>query len=350
MTATSSVPITRGATANPLTKFSDVHPRQAQWLWPNWLPLGRLAVLDGDPGLGKSTLLFDLAARVSKDGIMPDGSAGVSGGVIILNAEDDAVEVIQPRLVAAGADLERIFHLGEIDSGNGCRQARIPDDVPMLGRLIVDRGARLLIIDPMAAFLAGAEVSSDQHIRRVLRQVSAMAQEHGCTVVCVRHLNKGDSANAIYRGCGSIGVIGHARSGLLVALDPEDEEARILAVTKCNMARRPTSLRFAVEDHQGVSRIAWRGTASYQANHLVERPLNAGQRLRRQEARACEEFLRESLSGFAKPIQSIKAECGEAGFSLRTTERAAQSLGLVLTRKYGLNMWGMPGGGRRDEG
>src|SRR5271168_336182 len=80
---------TENPIANPLSKFSDVQPRPPAWLWPNWLPLGKLAILDGDPGLGKSTLLFDLAARVSNNGVMPDGSAGASGAVIILNAEDD---------------------------------------------------------------------------------------------------------------------------------------------------------------------------------------------------------------------------------------------------------------------
>src|SRR5277367_1808328 len=80
---------TEDLTANPLSRFSDVRPRPAAWLWPNWLPLGKLAILDGDPGLGKSTLLFDLAARVSNNGVMPDGSAGASGAVILLNAEDD---------------------------------------------------------------------------------------------------------------------------------------------------------------------------------------------------------------------------------------------------------------------
>src|SRR5271154_3260381 len=118
MSTTASQPPTYDPTANPLSRFSDVRPRPAAWLWPNWLPLGKLAILDGDPGLGKSTLLFDLAARVSNNGVMPDGSAGVSGVVILLNAEDDPAETIQPRLAAAGANPERVFHLGAIDADN----------------------------------------------------------------------------------------------------------------------------------------------------------------------------------------------------------------------------------------
>jgi hypothetical protein len=330
--------------ANPLSKFSDVRPRPAAWLWPNWLPLGKLAILDGDPGLGKSTLLFDLAARVSNNGVMPDGSAGASGNVIILNAEDDPAETIQPRLAAAGANPERVFHLGEIDAGNRRRQVQIPDDTPLIGRLIAQQDARLLIIDPLLAFLAGADANCDQHIRRVLQQISALAHEHGCAVICVRHLNKGASPKAVYRGSGSIGMIGHARTGLLVAQDPDDDAERVLAVSKCNMGVKPASLRFALLDHDGVSRIVWRGTAPYQANDLVERPPSAAQRQLRRAERRCEDFIRRLLRDHGVTIQGVKEECQEAGFSLRTTERAAHNLGLVWTRQYGMNMWSLPKG------
>jgi putative DNA primase/helicase len=85
-----------------LARFTDVRERAAAWLWPNWVPLGKLAILDGDPGLGKSTLLFDLAARVSKDGIMPDGAQGTIGSVIIANAEDDPEDTIKPSAWCCG--------------------------------------------------------------------------------------------------------------------------------------------------------------------------------------------------------------------------------------------------------
>jgi hypothetical protein len=127
-----------------------------------------------------------------------------------------------------------------------------------------------------------------------------------------------------------------------VAQDPDDDAQRIVAVSKCNVAVKPASLRFALEDHEGVSRIAWRGTAPYRANDLVERPPSADQRQRRQTERACEDFIRRLLDRFAMPIRSVKSECQEAGFSLRTTERAAHNLGLIRTRDYGMNMWRFP--------
>jgi RecA-family ATPase len=289
----SSQAVTHDPTDNPLAKFSDVHAKPAAWLWPNWLPLGKLAILDGDPGLGKSTLLFDLAARVSSSGAMPDGTQGARGSVIILNAEDDPEDTIRPRLAAAGADVERVFHLGEVNACVRRRQARLPDDVPLLGRLIALHEARLLIVDPLAAFLGGVDANCEQHIRPALQQISTLARELCCTVICVRHLNKSASAKAVYRGSGSIGVIGHARTGLVVAQDPDDEEQRILAVSKSNLAVKPASLRFVLENHDGVGRISWRGTSPYHANQLVERPPTDEQRQRRMSESTCQEFLRK---------------------------------------------------------
>src|SRR5262245_55558964 len=98
-----------------LQKLDDVNVKGVSWHWPNWTPLGKLSILDGDPDLGKSTLLLDLAARTSRDGIMPDGSQGVCGDVVILSAEDDVEDTIKPRLLAAGANMSRIDFLKEID-------------------------------------------------------------------------------------------------------------------------------------------------------------------------------------------------------------------------------------------
>ncbi len=202
MLPTPSQPPAGDGLETSLTRFAEVRAVPPAWLWPNWLPLGKVAILDGDPGLGKSTLLFDLAAHVSSTGIMPDGSAGATGGVLILNAEDDPEDTIRPRLAGAGANLERVFHLGKSDAGR--RPVRLPDDVPLLGRLIGAHGASLLIVDPLLAYLPEVDVNRAQHVCQVLQRLSSMAREQRCTVVCVRHLNKGASAKAVYRGTGSI--------------------------------------------------------------------------------------------------------------------------------------------------
>jgi putative DNA primase/helicase len=112
--------------------------------------------------------MFDLAARVSKDGIMPDGSQGATA-----NAEDDLHDTIKPRLLAAGANIERLFHISEVGPAGARRPLRIPADVPLIGRFIKECSARLLIVDPLTAFLAGVDINREQDIRKVLMLLSS---------------------------------------------------------------------------------------------------------------------------------------------------------------------------------
>jgi hypothetical protein len=213
--------------------------------------------------------------------------------------------------------------------------------------------ARLLIVDPLMAFLVGVDANRDQDVRRVLHRLGAIASQCRCAVVCVRLLNKSDGGKAIFRGSSSIGLIGQARTGLLLAQDPDDDTKRILAVCKCNLAVRPMSLRFGLENQNDASRIRWCGTSPYQADRLVERPMSEEKKERvrerkerersgRDTLRRCEELIRGTLGSFGMPHQSLKAECVEAGFAERTIQRAIERLGLVSKRQYGMRFLYMP--------
>lgn len=218
-----------------LTRISDVKTQPIKWLWRGRIPLGKVTVFDGDPGLGKSLLSADLAARVSCNRPMPDGSkSDLAGpaGVVLLSAEDDPSDTIRPRLEVVGADLERIVLLQGVKEND---EERMPSlaDIALLKQAIATADAKLVVIDPLMAYLLG-DVNSykDQDIRRALAPLAALAAELNVAIVVIRHLNKSSSSNPLYRGGGSIGIIGAARSGLLVAKDPEDEDRRILAITK----------------------------------------------------------------------------------------------------------------------
>ena len=182
-----------------------------------------------------------------------------------------------------------------------------------------------------------------QAIRRALYRLSRIAEATRCTVIAMRHLNKRSGGRAIYRGNSSIGVIGHARAGLLVAQDPRDSSKRILAVTKCNLAARPAALRFVLEPSDGVCRIGWLGPAAYQADELVQTPPTEAELMAREDnaskLETCKELLVELLKGGSLAVKQCKSECQDAGISLRTIERAVQQL-KVKTR------WEMAGGRR----
>lgn len=340
-----------------LRPFSSLEPRPVEWLWSNWLPLGKLAVLDGDPGLGKSTLLLDLAARVSRDGRMPDGSQGASGHVAVMSAEDAAEDTILPRLIVAEANLNRVLDLSSVRKGDEERPPEIPNDLPRIEAKLAECDCRLLVIDPLMAFLYGADANKDQEIRRVLFKLSKIAEKHRCAVIAMRHLNKGGGTKAIYRGNSSIGVIGHARTGLMVAVDPDDEHKRVLAVSKCNLAARPRSLRYTLTPIGPVCRVEWCGTSEYDADTLMQPPPTEEEREQREEARSrvaqAMDTLRMILESGPVRIREAKRLCADAGFPVRTTERAARNLGLTVDHRYEQGehvwMWSLPLGEDGEE-
>ena len=128
------------STAARVRPMSEVAARPVEWLWPGWIPLGKVTVLDGDPGLGKSTLLFDLAARLSRDGVMPDGAAGPVGASLILSAEDGEEDTIKPRLAAAGGDTTRLFTLSAVRGDDGEeRPPEMPRDLPVIEAAAAER-------------------------------------------------------------------------------------------------------------------------------------------------------------------------------------------------------------------
>lgn len=319
----------------PLTRrvlvMASVKPERVSWTWRGYIPAGKVTVLDGDPGLGKSTMTLDLAARISRGDRMPDGTPGpAAAGVVILSAEDGLADTIRPRLEAAGADLAKVVALTAIVD-DGERMPSLPLDLDEIEATVIDHDAALVIIDPLMAYL-GADVNShrDQDIRRTLAPLSALAERTGAAVLVVRHLNKG-SGPALYRGGGSIGIIGAARAALLVAPDPEDETRRILAVSKSNLGALPPALAYRVEGDvaTGAARIVWEGATAHTAAELLATRVDDDERGARGEAH---DFLRELLADGPVAATEVRRLSLEAGISNRTLERAKRDLGVLSDR------------------
>ena len=312
--------------------YAAIESKPVQWLWPNWIPLGKLTMLDGDPGLGKSTMLLDLAARVSTIGVMPDGSHGAIGNVAIMSAEDSPEDTIRPRLEAAGANLSRIHNLSGVNEEGKERPLEIPGDLDLVAKKLNEINASLLLIDPLMAFLTDTDANKDQSIRRVLFQLSQIIEKIPCAAIAMRHLNKGSGTKAIYRGNSSIGVIGHARAGLLVAADPDDDNMRVLAVTKSNLAAKPKSLRFQLVPQNDICKIGWAGVCEFQADDLLAQPPTAEQKEQKDEqfnkVEQAKAILTALLAEGQVQIKFAKAECADAGLSARAVERAAKQLNL----------------------
>ena len=203
-----------------LVCVGDVAAEPVPWLWPSWLPLEALAVLDGDPGLGKSSLTLDLAARVSRGWAMPPGGGEVCepAGVVLLSAEDTIKHTIRPRLDAAGADLTRVHHMEAVRQGEAERLPVLPYDLDLLSDWVIARNVRLIVVDPLTAYLSGEfNCHVDQDVRQALRPLAKLAEKLRICVLFIRHLNKLSTGPALYRGTGSIAITGSARAADLGA-------------------------------------------------------------------------------------------------------------------------------------
>jgi len=331
------------------TTLANVEPEMISWLWAGWIPLGKLAVLDGDPGVGKSTLTLDIAARVTTDRTMPDGTAsdiGAAADVVLVSAEDGIADTLRPRADAAGADVNRIHMLTDVAGHDQDRPFDVqpwsmPRDLDVLQQLVARSGARLVVIDPLNAVLGSAVDSyRDQDVRGALKPLSRMAEETGAAVVVVRHLTKGGGGNALYRGGGSIGIIGAARAGLLVAKDPDDESgaSRVLVSTKSNVAQMPTAMSYelvSAEEH-GCASVAWLGNSAHSAAALLSEPSDEGDRSEQAEiADQLSEWIAEEGQ---LAVEEARFRLKRAGYgaSARTIQRAARRAGLATSKPNGV--------------
>lgn len=327
-----------------LVRLADVTPERVEWLWPGRIPLGKISLLDGDPGLGKSTLTVEVAAAVSRGDPLPEGDGAEPAGVVFLTAEDGLGDTLRPRLDAAGAELSSVVALtGVTDEDGAPAFPTIEKNVSAIAEAARSVGARLVVVDPLMAYL-GATTNSyrDQDVRRALAPLAQAAEEGGFAVLVVRHLRKSEGA-AIYRGGGSIGISGAARSVLLVAKDPEDEDRRVLASVKSNLGPPPGSLAFRLQSTgSGVAKIAWEpGTVTFTADQLLAPRVQDDERSARGEAEA---LLQAVLEDGPVGAKDVLRQAREAGISEITLRRAKASLG-VCARKSGLTggwLWELP--------
>ncbi|HQR44590.1 MAG TPA: AAA family ATPase [Thermoanaerobaculia bacterium] len=315
--------------------LANVKPERVEWLWDGRVPFGKVTLFDGDPGLGKSTLALELAARLTTGRAMPEGMVVDPTNVVILTAEDGLADTIRPRLDAAGADVSRVFALTAARETNGEETFPTLDgNLDALADAVRRHAAGLLVIDPLMAYLGGGVNSwRDQDVRRVLAPLSKLAEETGCAVVIVRHLTKGGGANAVYRGGGSIGITGAARSALLVAKDPKDEARRIIACSKSNLAAIPASVAYRIKAAGDSSRIEFDGTSDLTADGLLAAAMaEAEDRTARDEA---EDFLSDLLGSGPVPTPNVQAESKKAGHSWATVRRAKDRMGIKV-EKHGM--------------
>jgi hypothetical protein len=321
-------------------RASEVQSKAVRWLWKGRLPAGMLVILDGDPGLGKSTIMSDWIARVTTGSEWPDGTQAPRGGAIYVGSEDPEEQVIVPRLRAAGADLARVQLVRAIPlQGGGERTLILPRDLGLLKAAIHELDARLLVFDPIITYVA-ADLSSysDKDVRQALTPLADMLADTDCCGIMLRHLKKDDKASlAMYRGGGSIAFIALSRAGFAVGKKKDGTLA--LMPTKANLAPKAKALKYALEavvleGDIETSKVIWDGETDADADEVLT--AFGGDREKPREK--AEELVMEILTQGPQPSKTLEDAAKGRGISLSTLKRAKEDLG-VASRHVGATVW-----------
>jgi len=322
--------------------MENIEMKHINWLWPERIACGKLTVIAGNPGLGKSQITAAFAAIVSKSLAWPDTDIPTdAGNVIILSAEDDPSDTIKPRLIAAGANLKRCHVLQEVrtfkEGKEGIRTFNLTLDVERLGVEIKKIGnVRLVIIDPISAYLGDTDSHNNSDMRGLLAPLSAMAAACGVAIILVTHLNKSKDQDVLLRVIGSIGLIAAARSGYAVVKDREKSEIRYFVPIKNNIGNdkdgfsfhiQPMTLRGDIE----TSKILW-----HEGLVNAHKILYSDPERKPTATTGAAEFLRELLSDKTMLKADIEEQAEGAGYNKSALQRAKNRLG-IKHRKRGFN-------------
>ncbi|MFQ5930947.1 MAG: AAA family ATPase [Nitrospiraceae bacterium] len=334
-----------------LVALADVQPEPISWLWPEHIPLGKLTLIVGDPGLGKSFLLVDMAARVSVQAPWPDGGAVARGKVILLTAEDGLADTVRPRLDTMGGDPASVLALKGVRR-KGTDGASLTEvglslarDVQELEAAIEESGAIMVGIDPLSAYLGRTDSYKDAEVRGLLAPLAALAERKNVAVVGIMHLSKDAQRRALYRAQGSLAFVAAARAVFVVTADQDNPDRRLFLPLKLNVAAKPPGLAFSIPyDPAGPSRLVWSpDPVEIDVEDALSDPQSSGEREDRQGAAT---FLQELLADGDVLSKDVFRLGRENGFSDKAIRKARGTLG-IKPRKEGFGRdgrwyWGLP--------
>lgn len=306
----------------PIRFFSEVTARKIEWLWYPYIPFGKITIIQGDPGDGKTTLLLNIAAILSNGHNMPETSKPTSReSILYQSAEDGAEDTLKPRLVSAGADCSQIAYIEEGNDSLTLNDNR-------LERAIRSVGARLLVLDPLQAFLGeNSEMNRVDGVRPLMRHIASVAERTGCAIVVIGHMNKASGSKGIYRGLGSIDINAVARSVLLVGRVKGNPNVRVMAQLKNSLAKEGHSIAFEIHENAA---IRWIGEYDITADELLN---GENMTIENHKVYGAMKNMAEMLRDGELPCRQIYAVFRDMGVGKRTVDRAKKNLAIRSVKR-----------------
>ena len=304
-----------------IIRMSDVELTPVEWLWKPYLPFGKLSVLQGNPGEGKTYFAMHLAAACTNGKLLPNMESMEPFNVIYQTAEDGLGDTVKPRLIEAGADLDRVLVIDDSDV-----QLTLSDE--RIEKAIIENNARLVIIDPIQAYL-GADVDMNRanEVRPIFMRLGQVAQRTGCAILLIGHLNKAAGMQSLQRGLGSIDIAAAVRSVMFIGKLKHDPTMRILTHEKSSLAPPGVSLAFSLGDEGG---FRWVGEYDITADEM----LSGIEPQRETKTQQAKDLICALLAGGKQVLsEDIDKAALERGIPGRTVRDAKRELGDALKSK-----------------
>lgn len=323
------LPADSSLTTVPWRSVAEVELEEIDWLWYPRIARGKVTLVAGDPGNGKSMFTAALAAKLTAGFPLPDGGLPVKGTVLLASFEDGAGDTIRPRLERQGADLSRVLLLDQWLDENGKVRSMRATDIPALdAALDMVPDACALVIDPIMAYIGSIDAYRDNEVRAMLQPLVDMAKRRRLAVICVVHLNKSQVEQVLYKVSGSVGFAALARSVLLVGVD-ERNNRRGIAHIKCNIGPKADTMEFTI-DAQGFhfGKVNKEFTPQMMVERVDKRTVCNARDL-------VQDWLMDLLKEGPVKRDAIKQECEELGYSWTTVNRVKKKMNIQHHRVTG---------------
>jgi len=332
-----------GQPAITLISGASVAPEAIRWLWPGYLARAKLHLVAGKPSAGKTTVVLDLCATITRAGSLPDGVRAEVGNVVIWSGEDGIADTLSPRLHAAGADMSRVFFVGDREEGAARRAFDPARDMPLLHRTVEEAGGvSVLVLDPIVSAIQG-DSHKNAEVRRGLQPIVDFAAATDAAVIGITHLSKGTGGqDPVDRITGSLAFGAVTRLAFLVAREDAGEEGssrRVITRAKSNIGPDGGGFYYDIAStelpgHPGVttSKVQWLGVAEGSARDIIGTAEASQDEDGRSSLDEACEFLLTELHDAPVPAKVVKRNALDAGITAKILRRAAEKCSVVKTK------------------